>query len=230
MKATAAGRDLRGGIEKELARKGLSFAGVDEVGRGCIAGPVYAACVVLDFPRLIELDRKERDLIRDSKRLTREQRARILPLIEEIALAWHVGIATVEEIERINILQATFMAMRRAIYGAKVSLDHWLLVDGNTKISGYDGPQLCVVKGDSKCYSIAAASIIAKEARDAYMQEQAQLFPDYGFAEHVGYATPGHLDRIAAHGPCPLHRRTFEPIRSHVSRQGTSVMPLLAES
>lgn len=218
MKKSAALSIERGGIEREAVSQGLNIAGVDEVGRGCIAGPVYAACVILDFDRLVQLPDGERSLIRDSKQLSHEKRSQAILIIDKISIRQAVGIATVEEIERLNILQATFTAMKRAILGANVSLGHLLLVDGNHRISGYDGLQRSIIKGDRLCFSIAAASIIAKEARDQYMREQAQYFPEYGFANHVGYGTPAHLAKIAEHGPCPLHRRTFEPIRSYASR------------
>ena len=168
----------------------------------------------------MSLPESERSLIRDSKQLSRQTRSKVIPIIEKVTIRWAIGIASVEEIERLNILQATFIAMRRAVSSADIAQHHLLLVDGNHKIAGYDGLQRPVVKGDSLCFSIAAASILAKEARDNYMRAQSEIYPNYGFDGHVGYGTPAHLEMIAAHGPCPLHRKTFEPIRSHIAKFG----------
>ncbi len=201
-------------IEAKLLRSGRVPVGVDEVGRGCLAGPVFAAAVILDFSRLERLDPEDKALIRDSKELSQAQRARIIPAIERSALAWHVAQASVEEIERLNIAQATFLAMRRALGRLTRAFDI-LLVDGKLRVAGHDGEQMTIVKGDSLCYSIAAASILAKEARDDYMRFQATRYPNYGFDSHVGYATKLHLAMIEQHGPCVLHRRNFDPIRKH---------------
>ena len=225
MKRTAATQTQRGGIELSALKQGYKIVGVDEVGRGCIAGPVYAACVLLDFEQLFKLPDSERLLIRDSKQLSSQARAKILPQIEKISLKVAIGVASVEEIERINILQATFLAMRRALLRAHIARDHLLLVDGNQKIPDYDGLQRSVINGDHLCYSIAAASILAKEARDHYMRIQGEIYPNYGFAHHVGYGTPAHIKMISRYGPCPIHRKTFEPIRSYIAKfgEGSSV-------
>jgi len=202
-----------GRLEREFEKGDIQVAGVDEVGRGCLAGPVYAACVALDFVRLRQLDENTRSLVRDSKQLTAARRRHMVPIIEGICRDWKIGIATVAEIEQLGILQATFLAMRRALAECQATFD-LLLVDGHLEISGYDAPQLPIIKGDSLCFSIAAASILAKEARDSYMHEQARHYPAYGFDAHVGYGTKQHLAMIGEHGICPLHRRNFAPIRS----------------
>lgn len=212
-------RPERGVIEADLANQGLKFAGVDEVGRGCIAGPVFAACVELDFERLMKLPKSELALIRDSKTLSASQRAQAVDHIKEISIKQHIGISTIEEIEEHNILQATFIAMLRAITGAGITPEHLILVDGRQTIGGYKGPQQTVIKGDQLCYCIAAASILAKEARDAYMKVQAKLYPEYDFDQHVGYATSKHLSNVAKYGPCKIHRKLFEPIKSIIANQ-----------
>lgn len=207
---------LRGRIERDLVKQGLRVGGVDEVGRGCLAGPVYAAFAVPDFKRLSRLDRKHRVLIRDSKTLSPAQRRKIIPVLEDVCLDWSIAAATVPEIEALGIQQACFLAMRRALAAKKLSFDI-LLVDGKIQLAGYDGEQRSVIKGDNLCYAIAAASILAKEARDEYMKAQSELYPVYGFDAHVGYSTRHHMDMIRAHGVCPLHRRNFGPVRQVVS-------------
>jgi ribonuclease HII len=153
-------------------------------------------------------------LIRDSKTLSASQRQRIRPVIEEICQTWAIGKATVSEIERFGILQATFLAMRRALKTCDFDLDV-LLIDGRIPLAGYEGRQETVVKGDNLCFSIAAASILAKEARDTFMHKQAKAFPAYGFDRHVGYATPLHLAMLKEHGITPLHRRNFAPVSEY---------------
>jgi ribonuclease HII len=206
----------RGRLERLLLAEGLAVAGVDEVGRGCIAGPVYAACAALDFVRLKRLRSPVRALLRDSKQLSGAQRARMVPVIQELCRDWQVASAGVEEIATAGIVGATFAAMRRALALCGAPFDV-LLVDGKLPIKGYAARQETVVKGDDLCYSIAAASILAKESRDAFMREQAMVFPEYGFEAHVGYGTKQHLAMIKRHGICRLHRRTFEPIRPYVT-------------
>lgn len=187
--------------EEEAQRGGATLvAGVDEVGRGPLAGPVYAAAVV--FPagvRIAGLD--------DSKRLTAEVREGLCPLIRSAALGVAVGRAEVEEIDSVNIRQASFRAMRRALAGLPVTAD-FVLVDG-FRIPDLDLGQRAIVKGDSLSMSIAAASVIAKVARDAVMVEYDRLYPGYGFAEHKGYATAEHIEALRRLGPSPIHRRSF---------------------
>ena len=207
----------RGRLERQLLADGLLVAGVDEVGRGCLAGPVYAASAILDFAKVKRLKKAQRDLLRDSKQLSHAQRAAMVPVIRDVCLDWQVASASVEEIDEIGILQACFLAMRRCLGVCGVPFD-LLLVDGKLPVAGYAGRQQTVVKGDSLCFSIAAASILAKETRDEHMREQAGVFPGYGFEQHVGYGTAQHLAKIAKHGVCRLHRRSFEPIRERLER------------
>ncbi len=190
------------------------IAGVDEAGRGPLAGPVVAAAVILPAARLIRgLD--------DSKRLTAPERERLASRIRVHALAWGVGWADTAEIDALNILEATLLAMRRALLALPVRPEA-VQVDGNRPPStaglGCGGPAEAIVGGDGKEAAIAAASILAKTWRDAYMVAAAGRHPAYGFAVHKGYGTPGHLAVLAALGPCPLHRRSFEPVRSALSR------------
>ena len=187
--------------EAEARRGGAKvIAGVDEVGRGPLAGPVFAAAVIL--PPGVRLPG-----LNDSKRLSSEQREALCPLIRARALGVAVGRAEVEEIDAINIRQASFRAMRRALEGLPVTPDV-VLVDG-FPIPGLSLAQRAIVKGDRLSASIAAASIIAKVARDAVMVQYDRQFPGYGFAEHKGYATASHLEALRRLGPCPIHRRSF---------------------
>jgi ribonuclease HII len=208
----------KGQIEQSYLSQGLLPAGVDEVGRGCLAGPVVAACVILDYAKLDGLDSKAKLKIRDSKTLSANQRSSIVSLINEIALEHRIGVATAREIETVGILEATFLAMNRAISQLTKTRPEILLVDGNQKIKGQIVRQQTVVKGDSLCYNIAAASIIAKEYRDEFMRAKALELPAWGFERHVGYGTAEHLAAINTHGICDLHRRTFAPIRDIGSR------------
>jgi len=180
----------------------LLSAGVDEVGRGCLAGPVYAAAVILpDHHGIIGL--------RDSKQLTAARRERLAPQIQGRALAWAIGIATVEEIDRINILRATFLAMARAVQA--LSLRPALcLVDGN-QVPELGCEVRTIVGGDATVESIMAASIVAKVARDAALVQLDACYPGYGLARHKGYGTPQHLGALRALGPSKEHRMSFAP-------------------
>ena len=195
-------------FELSLYPKGCEIvAGVDEVGRGCWAGPVYAAAAILPvgFQHLH---------LRDSKLVDPQARAELSAfLCSHPEVSWALGIATGEEIEAYNILQASLLAMRRAVNALKVQ-PHLCLIDGNKK-AGLACPEVTVIKGDGSCPSIAAASIIAKVARDQVMHDFAALYPQYGFGNHKGYGTPEHQHALALHGPCPIHRRAFKPIRSY---------------
>ncbi|MBW7900044.1 MAG: ribonuclease HII [Rhodocyclaceae bacterium] len=179
-------------------------AGVDEAGRGPLAGPVVAAAVILDPARPIVG-------LNDSKKLSEAARTRLAAEIREKALAWAVAEASAVEIDRINILQATFLAMRRAVDGLAVAPER-AQIDGNKVPPGLPCAGEAVVKGDGKVAAIAAASILAKTHRDALMRELAQLHPEYGFERHMGYPTPAHFAALQAHGPCPAHRRSFAPV------------------
>ena len=186
-------------------------AGVDEAGRGPLAGPVFAAAVVLD--PFITIDG-----LADSKALSRQQREALSGEIKARALAWSVGIADVGEIDRINILQASMVAMQRAVQGLSCPVDH-VIVDGN-RAPVFDCPADWLVKGDGKLDAIKAASIIAKVARDAEMRALDQIYPDYGFARHKGYPTPDHLKALRRLGPCPVHRMSFEPCKKKPRGRG----------
>ncbi len=180
---------------------GLIEAGCDEAGRGCLAGPVVAAAVIL--PTGVRLPG-----LNDSKKLSAHHRDRLRPLIEARAWAWCVGIAQAEEIDRLNILQASFLAMHRAIAGLRVQ-PHQLLVDGN-RFKPYSGiPHHCIIQGDGKYKAIAAASILAKTHRDELMAALHLEHPQYGWAVNKGYPTGEHRAALAAHGPCALHRASF---------------------
>ena len=193
-------------FERELRPEGtVVIAGVDEVGRGCWAGPVYAAAAILP-------DGLEHEHLNDSKQLKAECRAELKEfLCSHTEVRWSIGIATVEEIETHNILGASLLAMRRAVAGLPLQ-PHLCLVDGNQK-AGLACREITVVDGDARCPSIAAASVIAKVARDAIMAKLAVLYPAYGLENHKGYGTPEHARALTLHGPCPIHRRTFKPIR-----------------
>jgi ribonuclease HII len=180
------------------------IAGVDEAGRGPIAGPVVAACVVL--PPCHTLTG-----IADSKQLASAQREALYDAITRHALAWAIGLASPREIERYNILQASLLAMRRAVLALPI-LPQRVLVDGKHAIPNLPLPQQAVVGGDALEESIAAASILAKVTRDRIMCELDRQYPQYGFAQHKGYPTPLHLQRLQMYGACPAHRRTYAPV------------------
>ncbi|MGC4403647.1 ribonuclease HII [Methyloversatilis sp. MC4-4] len=182
----------------------MKIAGVDEAGRGPLCGPVYAAAVILDPLRPI-------DGLNDSKKLSEKKREALAPLIRERALAWAVGIATVEEIDRLNILHATMLAMRRAVEGLAVPPDQ-VLIDGNRVPPGLAVPARAIVGGDASEAAISAASILAKTGRDHEMMALAALYPQYGIAKHKGYPTAEHLAALRIHGPSPIHRRSFAPV------------------
>lgn len=187
--------------EKEYREKGYRLiAGVDEAGRGPLAGPVYAAAVIL--PENICIPG-----INDSKKLSEKKREELFSVITEVALAYAICSVDAETIDRINILNATFQAMNGAVAGLEIRPD-FVLIDGN-RISGMEIPHETVVKGDAKSMSIAAASILAKVSRDRYITEMAKKYPAYGFEKHKGYGTKAHTDAILEHGPCPIHRKTF---------------------
>ncbi|MCG9900178.1 MAG: ribonuclease HII [Hydrotalea sp.] len=181
--------------------EGRLEAGVDEAGRGCYAGPVVAAAVILD-PSF------SHPLLNDSKKLSAENRTKLRDVIEGSALAYAIGKATVEEIDSINILQATYLAMHRAIEGLKQKPE-FLLIDGN-RFKVYKGvDHACLVKGDGRFASIAAASILAKTERDAYMQQLADEFPQYDWKNNKGYGTLKHRKAIEQYGLCKYHRKSF---------------------
>ncbi|MEO8586255.1 MAG: ribonuclease HII [Acidobacteriota bacterium] len=201
-------------IEGEAHAEGHALiAGVDEVGRGCVAGPVYAGAVVFEGP--LELPGLD-----DSKALLPEVREAVALRIGLAARCAAVGAATAAEIDAIGIVAATFLAMRRALGCARASggIPSLVLVDA-FRIPGLDVSQRAYVRGDSRVAAIAAASIVAKVARDARMDELDRRFPFYGFGSHKGYATPEHLSALRRHGPCPEHRLTFDRV---LTRRGAA--------
>ncbi|PRY63057.1 RNase HII [Vreelandella songnenensis] len=192
----------------EIAYTGERLAGVDEVGRGPLIGSVVAAAVILDPARPIEG-------LTDSKKLTARKREALDALIREQALAFVVAEASAAEVDQFNIYHATHLAMRRAIDGLAPGAEY-LLVDGN-RMPGHALPGQAVVKGDARHPAIAAASIIAKVARDAQMMALDMRYPEYGFARHKGYPTKQHLQALAAHGPLAEHRRSFAPVQRQLA-------------
>ena len=182
-------------------KQGVIEAGCDEAGRGCLAGSVYAAAVILPTDY-------HNDLLNDSKQLTAKQRYQLREEIERDAIAWALGIVTAQEIDEMNILRASITAMHRAIDGLKVRPEY-LIIDGN-RFCPYPGvPHTTIVKGDGKYLSIAAASILAKTYRDDYMKELHQEYPFYGWNHNAGYPTKEHRKGIETHGTTPYHRMTF---------------------
>ena len=189
--------------------EGIRCAGVDEAGRGPLAGPVVAAAVILNPNRRIHG-------LGDSKVLTAEERERLAPIIRERALAWSIAWADRDEIDSLNILGATFLAMRRALLGLPVCPTH-IQVDGNQLPRLQDLKLGCtvesIIEGDARLSSISAASILAKTCRDAMMQKLDVCYPGFKFADHKGYSTPEHLAALRSKEPSPLHRRSFSPVK-----------------
>jgi ribonuclease HII len=195
----------------------LRIAGVDEAGRGPLAGPVAVAAVILDPARPI-------DGLNDSKKLSERRREALFPLIRERALAWRIEFVEAEEIDALNILQATLTGMRRALLALSPAVE-FALVDGNRLPKDLPCPARAVVGGDALEPAIMAASILAKVARDARMRELHALHPQYGFDGHKGYPSPAHLAALRAHGPCPAHRRSYAPVRECLSSLVRSPVP-----
>lgn len=188
-------------LENEIYAGGVKLlCGVDEAGRGPLAGPVCAAAVIL--PQNCEIQG-----LNDSKKLSEKKREALFDVICASAVSYGIAFATVEEIEEYNILGATFMAMNRAI--ARLDrVPELALIDGNRN-TGIQIPSRCVIGGDGKCADIAAASVLAKVTRDRYMLQMAELYPQYGFEKHKGYGTKAHYEAIRAYGPSPIHRPSF---------------------
>ena len=189
---------------KKYFDKTLIEAGCDEAGRGCLAGPVHAAAVIL--PKNFK-----NKLLDDSKKLTDKQRKELRPIIEESAIAWAVGVVSVEEIDEINILNASFLAMHRALDQLK-TIPESLLIDGNRFKKYKDIPHNCIIQGDGKYLSIAAASILAKTYRDDLMDELHEQFPQYGWLNNRAYATASHRKAIQEHGITEHHRKSFKQL------------------
>ncbi len=192
-------------LEATLTDKGYNaICGVDEVGRGPLAGPVVAAAVII--PKGIEIAGLD-----DSKKLTPLQRDHLFEEIAELGLPCAVGIIDHETIDRINILKASLMAMRKAVMDLRAGPD-FVIVDGNFTIPNLSLPQMAIIDGDATCKAIAAASIIAKVTRDRIMDRMEGLYPSFSFAKHKGYCTSLHLEELRTHGPCDIHRRSFKPV------------------
>ena len=189
-------------IEKEFHDRGVNYiAGIDEAGRGPLAGPVVVACVLLPKDSMIEG-------VNDSKKVSENKREKLYDLIIQEAISYGVGIVYQEEIDEINILQATKKALTMAVTQMETK-PNIIMVDALNGIDTLGIPYKSIIKGDAKCYSIAAASIIAKVTRDRIMRERDKVYPEYGFAAHKGYGTAKHIAAIKEYGPCPIHRRTF---------------------
>lgn len=189
--------------------QGRIEAGCDEAGRGCLAGPVFAAAVILPEGYCNEL-------LNDSKKLTEHRRDQLRTIIERDALAWAVGVVTAEEIDHINILNASFLAMHRAVDALTVRPEH-LLIDGNRFKPYHNTPHTCIVKGDGKMMSIAAASILAKTHRDEFMARIHEEFPQYAWNINKGYPTKAHRAAISQYGPSPYHRKSFRLLDTQLS-------------
>lgn len=187
--------------ENEALEKGYTnICGVDEAGRGPLAGPVCAAAVILPKGHIIEG-------VNDSKKLTEKKREKLFDVIIDECVSYSIAFATVEEIEELNILNATMLAMQRAVEGLDVKADY-AMIDGN-RLPSLNIPAECIVKGDANSMSIAAASILAKVARDRLCLKYDELYPEYGFAKHKGYGTKLHREMILKYGPCEIHRKSF---------------------
>lgn len=196
--------------EKKIFNQGYKIIGaLDEAGRGPLAGPVVAACVVINANFSINNELIE---VNDSKKLTAEKREILFDLINKHFIGVGIGVCDHQTIDRINILQATFLAMKKAISSIKIKPD-FLIIDGSIRIPNCSTPQQVYIKGDAKVFAIAAASIIAKATRDRLMLDFDKLYPNYDFIKHKGYGTKGHLEKLKQYGPCPIHRLSFNRVK-----------------
>jgi ribonuclease HII len=184
--------------------KPMVILGIDEVGRGCWAGPLVAGAVVLERPL---------KGVRDSKQLSRQARERLVPLIQRRAIAYGLGWVEPAEVDRLGLTASVRLAYRRAMELISIEVDK-IIIDGNYNFLADDPRSEAIIRADADIPSVSAASIIAKVARDAYMREQAKLYPAYGFERHVGYGTAVHRAALLKHGPCALHRLSFRPLRA----------------
>jgi len=210
--------------EKNLWKKGFKMvAGLDEAGRGPLAGPVVAACVNFQFSIFNKFSIKQFSNVNDSKKMTPKAREDVYKkLINHPNIKWGVGIVSEKVIDKINILEATKLAMSKAVFSLAHKVDDrqlccapdFLLVDGNFGLN-INLPQKSVIKGDQKVFSVAAASIIAKVTRDKLMQKYHRKYPQYGFLKHKGYGTKAHFASLEKFGPCKIHRKTFWPVKSY---------------
>jgi len=200
--------------EQNLQQQGYNLiAGIDEAGRGPLAGPVSAAAVIFNFKEVPEKLKP----ITDSKKLTAKKREELFDIIMQKALAVGVGLCDHVTIDRINILQATFLAMKKALSGLKHT-PNIILLDGQLPLPNYSSPQKAIINGDNLIFSIAAASIIAKVTRDRIMQDMHIKYPNYFFDRHKGYGTKLHVNALKLYGPCEIHRRSFKPVK-HLLRK-----------
>ena len=196
--------------ERKIFAQGYKTIGaLDEAGRGPLAGPVVAACVIIKANFSINNQLKE---VNDSKKLTAKKRELLFDLIKKHFIEVGVGVCDHKIIDRINILQATFLAMKKAVSSIKNKPD-FLIIDGSIKITNCSTPQEVFVKGDGRIFAIAAASIIAKVIRDRLMLDFDKLYPNYGFIQHKGYGTKDHLEKLKQYGPCPIHRLSFNRVK-----------------
>lgn len=201
--------------EQQLFSQGYKLiAATDEAGRGPLAGPVVSACVIIDEGFVIT---PELEKIRDSKKLSAKQRQILFPIIKKSVKAVEIGICDNEVVDKINILQASFLSMRRALNKIDLKPDI-VLVDGKFKIPKIDTPQEAIISGDNTVFSIAMASIIAKVSRDFIMEEMHKKYPLYCFDKHKGYGTKLHMEMISLYGPCPIHRLSFAPFSVPVDK------------
>jgi ribonuclease HII len=195
--------------EKKIFNQGYQIIGaLDEAGRGPLAGPVVAACVVINANFSINSELED---VNDSKKLTAKKREFLFDLIKKHLIEATVGICDHGTIDRINILQATFLAMKKAIGSLKYK-PQFLMIDGSIKIPNCSTPQQTFISGDERVFAIAAASIIAKVTRDRIMLELDKIYPNYGFIQHKGYGTKDHLEKLKQYGPCPIHRLSFNRV------------------
>jgi ribonuclease HII len=196
--------------EENLFQKGYSsVGGVDEVGRGPLAGPVVSACVIVKIGFKIPDSLKD---VKDSKKLSEKKREELFKILSEVFPGFGLGICNQDIIDKVNILQASFLAMKKAIEESKDE-PGFVLVDGKFKIPKFHNRQENIIKGDSCVFSIAASSIVAKVIRDRLMKEIHEKYPEYGFDKHKGYGTKLHLEALEKYGPTPIHRKSFAPVK-----------------
>ncbi|MFH1822145.1 MAG: ribonuclease HII [Patescibacteria group bacterium] len=207
--------------EQNLFQAGYKLIGaIDEAGRGPLAGPVVAACVLISDGCMMK--NKELKNIKDSKKLTAKKREELYDVILEEFNEVGIGICDQQTIDKINILQASFLAMKKAISSLKERPD-FIILDGGFPIPNFSLKQKNIIKGDAKVFSIAAASIIAKVTRDRIMNEMHEKYPQYGFKEHKGYGTRQHFECLRMYGPCPIHRLSFKPVKNILNNNNNAM-------